>query len=210
MKDFKSLFNNTKNYDLKPSLEKSLSLENKKKGEIRKTKFNEISSNEKLVLDNENSKNIKNNKIDLSINIDKILKNIGEEDNLNDNKSLNSENDVTIKLEEKSLDENEFKKIIQLSHKGDKPFLKQTSNSNEKNPEIDKNPNQIGIAINNESNYHLFGKDFEDKSVNPDNENIEIFLKNKNILGNSSRFKEINKENQSSRKDIKLDIKQNN
>lgn len=168
--------------------------------------------------------NSKSSKTEFNLNFGKVLKNIDEgnrplnSENYNDaNSSSKSENDDddTIRIEEMSHDDKEFKMLIESSQKDEKSVLKSSSkptlDSNLKiNTNLDNNVNQLNIAQNNESNYNLFGKDSIYKSKIGDqleNENIEIVLKNNKFGSSSSRIKNVNNENLNNNKDFILDFK---
>jgi hypothetical protein len=142
------------------------------------------------------------NKIEFNLNLGSIGKkesynkpvDIIRSDHVNDFKSSDedspghSDEEQTERHPEKSLDDEEFKRIIASSHKNNEgESLKKSLNSSDKN---NQNKDHIVIAVNSDSNYNLLGKTSSDKSKSSARINeLEIVLKN-NTGSTSTRNKD--------------------
>ena len=130
------------------------------------------------------------NKIEFSLNFENVLKNkinpklvyfdSSQEDSNDENPSDDEE---TLRINEKSLDDEEFKKIIESSHKNEKTNSDKNNENSEKNKNTDKNEIR-------DSNYNLLRNSSSDKSKKTLHvENDEIILK-PNLGSTSSRKKD--------------------
>jgi len=135
------------------------------------------------------------NKIDFNLNFGNVLQNKNNDNVLDFNSSDEdshgqdgSDNDQTIRRDDKILDDEEFKRILVGSNKQIEKIesSKKTSTSNDrKEPSV----NQIGIPISTESNYNLLGNSSNKSKQSPKPNELEIVLKN-NTGSTSSRMKD--------------------
>ncbi len=155
------------------------------------------------------------NIMDFNLNFGNVLQNKKNDNVLDFNSSDEdshghdgSDNDETIRRDDKILDDEEFKRILVGSSKQiDKVESgKKTNTSNERK---EQNVNQIGIPISTDSNYNLLGNSSDKSKQSPKPNELEIVLKN-NTGSTSSRMKDSGKNVTNNKNDFIAEINPKN
>lgn len=150
------------------------------------------------------------NKTDFNLNFGNVLQNKIDNNVLDfissdeDSQGNGSDNDETVRRDDKLLDDEEFKRILIGSNKAiDKiESSKKTTSSKDRK---EQSVNQIGIPIITESNYNLLGNSSNKSKQSPKTNELEIVLKN-NTGSTSSRLKDSGKNVTNNKNDFIAEI----